>query len=41
MFHTQAGMTAYKKVPAGTTIEVADGTSLPVDGFGTVEVDLD
>ena len=34
-------MTAYKKVPAGTTVETADGTILPVDGFGTVEVDLD
>ena len=41
MFHTQAGMTAYKKAPAGTTVEVADGTVLPVDGFGTVEVDSD
>ena len=40
MSHTQAGMTAYKKKSAGTTVEVADGTSLPVDGFGTVEVDL-
>ena len=34
-------MTAYKKAPGGTTVEVADGTILPVDGFGTVEVDLD
>ena len=43
MSHTQAGMTAYKKAPAGTTVEVADGTILPVAGFGfgTVEVDLD
>ena len=41
MFHTRAGMTAYNKEPAGTTVEVADGTILPVDGFGTVEVDLD
>ena len=24
-----------------TTVEVADGTILPVDGFETVEVDLD
>ena len=40
MPHTQAGITAYKKVPAGTTVEVADGTMLPIDGFGTVEVDL-
>ena len=41
MPHTQAGMIVYKKTPAGTTVEVADGTILPVDGFGTVEVDLD
>ena len=41
MPHTQAGMTAYKKAPAGTTAEVADGTIFPVDGFETVEVDLD
>ena len=40
-FHTQNGMTAYKRAPAGTTVEVADGTILPVDGFGTVEADLD
>ena len=41
MSHTQAGMTAYKKAPAGTTVEFADGTILPVGGFGTVEGDLD
>ena len=34
-------MTAYKRKSAVTTAEVADGTILPVDGFGTVEVDLD
>ena len=34
-------MTAYNKAPAGTTVEVADGTILQVYGFGTVEVDLD
>ena len=34
-------MIAYKKAPAGTTVEVADGTILPMDGFGTVKVDLD
>ena len=34
-------MTAYKKAPAGTTVEVAGGTILPVDGFGVVEVSLD
>ena len=41
MFHTSAVMTAYKKVPAGTTVEVADGTIFPVDGLGTVELDMD
>ena len=34
-------MTAYKKAPAGTTVEAADQTILSVDGFGTVEVNLD
>ena len=34
-------MTAYKKAPAGTTVEVADRTILPINGFGTVGVDLD
>ena len=38
--YRQAGMTASKKAPAGTTVEVADGTILPVYGFGTLEVDL-
>ena len=33
-------MTAYKKAPAGTTVKVADETILPVDGFGTVEANL-
>ena len=32
---------SYKKAPAGTTVEVVDGTTLPVNGFGTFEVDLD
>ena len=40
MSHTQARMTAYMETPAGTTVEVADGTILTVNGFGTVEVDL-
>ena len=39
--HAQAGMTAYKKTPVGTTNEVTDETILPVEGFGAVEVDLD
>ena len=34
-------MTAYKKASAGTTVDVADGTILPVDGFKTIKVDLD
>ena len=33
-------MTAYRKAPAGTTVEVADGAIFPVDGFGIVEVHL-
>ena len=41
MSHTQAGITAYKKVPVGVTGEVADGTIMPIDEFGTVVVDLD
>lgn len=41
MSHTQVGRTAYKKTPTGTTVEVPDETIWPVDGFGTVEVDLD
>ena len=40
MSHTQAEMTVYKEAPLGTTAEVADGTSLTVDGYGTVELDL-
>ena len=41
MTYTQAVMTADKKAPAGTTVEAADGTILPGDGFGIVEGDLD
>ena len=41
MPHNRPGMTAYKKAPPGTTTEVADETILPVDGFETIEVDLD
>ena len=40
MSHTQTGMTVCKNQPAGTTVEVADGTILPVDGLETVDVDL-
>ena len=40
MPHTQNGRTAYKKASTGTTVEVADGPILPVDGFGTAEADL-
>ena len=41
MSHTLAGMSAYKKASPGTTVEIADGNILPVDGFGRIEVDLD
>ena len=41
MSHTQAGITASKRAPAGTTVDVAEGTILPIDGFGTIKVDLD
>ena len=41
MFHTRTRMIGYKKAPAGMTVEVANGTILPVDGFGTIEVDID
>ena len=41
MSHIQAGMAAYGEAPAGMTVEVAGGTILPVNGFGTIEVDLD
>ena len=33
-------MTTYKTAPAGTTVEVANGTIFEVDRFGTDEVDL-
>ena len=41
MSHTRTGMTACKKASPGMTVEVADEAILPVDGFGTNEVDLD
>ena len=41
MSHARAGIAAYKKASPGTTVEVADGTILLVDGFGTIDVDLD
>ena len=34
-------MSAYKKASPGTTVEIADGNILLVDGFGRIEVDLD
>ena len=40
MSHTRAGM-SYKKTSPGTTVEIADGNILPVDGLGRIEVDLD
>ena len=39
MFHTSAGIAAYKKASPGTTAKVADGNILPVDGFGRIKVD--
>ena len=39
--HTRTGMTAYKKELPGTTVEVADGNILPIDGFKIIEVGLD
>ena len=41
MWHTRAGMPAYKKASQGTTVEIVDGNVLPVDGFRRIEVDLD
>ena len=39
--HTRAGMATYKKASPRTTVEVADGNILLVEGFGTTKVDLD
>ena len=39
--YTRAGMTAYKKASQGVTVVVADGNILSVDGFRTVETDVD
>ena len=36
MSHTRAGMSAYKKASSGTTIDIADGNILPVDGLGRI-----
>ena len=41
MSHTRAVMSANKNVSPGTTVAIADGNILPVDGFGRIEVDLD
>ena len=41
MSHTRVGMSAYKKASPGTTVEIADGNIVPVDGFGRIEGDLD
>ena len=40
MTHTRTGMITNKKPPAGTNVEVANGTILPVDGYGIIEVNL-
>ena len=34
-------MTTYNKASAGATVEIDDGTILPVDVFGTIEVNLE
>ena len=34
-------MTEYKRASPETTVEVADGNILPVNGLGTLEVNLD
>ena len=39
--HTRARVSAHKKALPGTTVEIADGNILPVDGFGRIEVNLD
>ena len=41
MSHTRVGISSYKKASPGTTVEIADGNILPVDGFERIEVDLD
>ena len=41
MSQSRAGMSAYKKASPGTNVEITDRNSLPVDGFGRIEVDLD
>ena len=41
MSHIRAGMSSYNKASPRTTVEIADGNILPVDGFGRMEVDLD
>ena len=41
MSHTRAGMYTYKKASRETTVEIADGNILPVDGFGRIGVELD
>ena len=41
MSHTRTGMSAYEKASPGTTVEIADGNILPVDGFERIEVDPD
>ena len=41
MSHTRTGKSAYKKASPGTTVEIADGNILLVEGFGKIKVDLD
>ena len=39
--HTRAGMSSYKKVSSGTTVGIADGNILPVNGSGRIGVNVD
>ena len=39
--HARTGMIAYKTASPGTSVEVANGTILSVDGFGTIKVGMD
>ena len=41
MLRTRARMTAYKKASPGMTVGVTGRNILPVDGFGTIEMNLD
>lgn len=40
MPHVRTGMSDYKKAFPETTVDIANGNVLPLDGFGRIEVDL-